>query len=285
MKYWPEPTGISRAVAAIFLLGTLCLVSPWGVAAEPMVEPIVESGAGGETGAAGQAAADETEIPPALTHYMEREIAQTMHFAGAPWLMRETRQREEDCSTMLKALKVKRGQRVCDMGCGNGFYTLKLARLVGEKGTVVAVDIQSEMLHMLEERAKEARVKNIELVQGTVADPMLPPGELDLILLVDVYHEFSHPEQMLAAMHGALKPKGRLALVEFRLEDPAVPIKLVHKMSKEQITKELTANGYKLVEEFDKLPWQHLMFFEPVGDGGRIHGGGTSTKDTKGHEE
>jgi ubiquinone/menaquinone biosynthesis C-methylase UbiE len=210
---------------------------------------------------ADDAAADQASIPPVKTHYMGRRIAVTMHYLGAPWLMRESRQREEDCETLLKALDIKPGQTVCDIGCGNGFYTLQLARLVGEKGRVLAVDIQSEMLRMLKERAKEAGVENIEPIHGTPVDPRLPAGSVDLILLVDVYHEFSHPEQMLAAMRKALKPGGRIALAEFRLEDPQVPIKLLHKMSKKQIMKEFPANGLKLVEQFDKLPWQHLMFF------------------------
>ena len=206
--------------------------------------------------------AADVEIPPAKPKYLGREIAQTMHFEGAPWLMRETRQREEDCETLLQALNVQPGQVVCDMGCGNGFYTLQLAKLVGEKGKVLAVDIQPEMLHMLSERARESGITNIVPVTGTQIDPRLEPGSVDLILLVDVYHEFSHPAEMLAAMRTALKPGGRIALAEFRLEDRSVPIKRLHKMSKKQILREYGANGLKLVEEFDKLPWQHLMFFE-----------------------
>ena len=148
------------------------------------------------------------------------------------------------------------------MGCGNGFYTLRIAKLVGERGKVIAVDIQREMLELLKERAAAERITNIETVLGTVVDPKLPPKSIDLVLLVDVYHEFSHPEQMLAAIRKSLKPTGRVALVEFRAEDPNVPIKPLHKMSKEQIMKEFPPNGFKLVEEFDKLPWQHLMFFQ-----------------------
>jgi len=208
------------------------------------------------------------DLPPALTHYKGREIAQTMHYAGAPWLVRDSRQREEDCETLLKALGVKPGQTVCDMGCGNGFYTLKLAKLVGEKGRVLAVDIQPEMLRLLSLRAKQADLKNIEPIEGTLIDPKLPSGKVDLILLVDVYHEFSHPEHMLRAMHKALAPHGRIALAEFRKEDPEVPIKLLHKMSKEQILKEYPPSGFKLVQEFDDLPWQHLMFFERAEKGG-----------------
>ena len=204
----------------------------------------------------------EDKFPPALKFYKGREIAQTMHYAGAPWLIREAREREEECSTLLKCLNLKPGMTVCDMGCGNGFYTLKLAEAVGEKGRVLAVDIQQEMLRLLDERAKKTNLTNIKPILGSVVDPQLPEGEVDLLFCVDVYHEFSHPEHMLKAMRKSLSPKGRLALVEFRLEDPKVPIKLVHKMSKEQILKELPPNGFKLVEEFDKLPWQHVMFFE-----------------------
>lgn len=208
------------------------------------------------------AAAKAPAIPPPLKEYKGREIAQTMHFLGAPWLTRESREREEDCKTMLAALNVKPGDVVCDLGCGNGFYTLKLAQLVGEKGRVLAVDIQREMLGLLKDRAADEKISNIEPILGTLVDPKLPDGTVDLVLLVDVYHEFSHPEQMLAAIRKSLKPTGRVALVEFRAEDPNVPIKPLHKMSKAQIMKEFPPNGFKLVEEFDKLPWQHLMFFQ-----------------------
>jgi ubiquinone/menaquinone biosynthesis C-methylase UbiE len=208
------------------------------------------------------AAVAEEAVPQGAKTYKGREIAVTMHYTGAPWLTRESRQREEDCAMLLEALHIKPGQAVCDLGCGNGFYSLQLAELVGKKGRVLAVDIQSEMLHLLKERAREAGITNIKLIHGGTADPKLPPGSVDLILLVDVYHEFSHPEAMLKAMRKALKPRGRIALGEFRLEDDNVPIKLLHKMSKEQIMKEFVPNGFKLVEQFDELPWQHLMFFE-----------------------
>jgi ubiquinone/menaquinone biosynthesis C-methylase UbiE len=201
-------------------------------------------------------------VPSALTHYRGREIAQTMHYTGAGWLTREEREQEEDCQMMVDSLGVKPSDVVCDMGCGNGFYTLKLARLVGENGRVIAVDIQREMLGMLEENARQDGIENIETVLGSVIDPKLPEGALDLVLLVDVYHEFSHPEQMLAAIRKSLKPNGRIALVEFRAEDPLVPIKPLHKMSKEQILREFPPNGFQLIGEFDELPWQHLMFFQ-----------------------
>jgi ubiquinone/menaquinone biosynthesis C-methylase UbiE len=206
----------------------------------------------------------EGDIPEPLTHYKGRLIAQTMSFHGAPWLTRDNREQEENGRALHAALNLKPGQVVCDMGCGNGYHTFKLSRKVGPEGRVLAVDIQPEMLHLLSERAKRSKLDNIELIQGSVVDPHLPEGELDLILLVDVYHEFSHPEQMLAAMRKSLKPDGRLVLVEFREEDPTVPIKPEHKMSKEQMLRELLPNGFVLVEQFDKLPWQHVMFFSPA---------------------
>lgn len=201
-------------------------------------------------------------IGPALSSYMGREIAQTMHFAGAPWLTRESRDREEEPAKLMKALGLKPGMTVCDLGCGNGFYTLKIAEAVGATGKVYAQDIQPEMLELLNRRVEKAGLKNIEPVLGTVADACLPEGKMDLVLLVDVYHEMDHPVEMLASIRKSLAPKGRLVLVEFRAEDPNVPIKELHKMSKAQIRKELAANGFKVVEDFDGLPWQHVMFFE-----------------------
>ena len=203
----------------------------------------------------------DVEIPPALEVYMGRTIAQTMHYLGAPWLIRENRENQERCSLMLANLDVKPGMTVCDMGCGNGFYALQMAKLVGEEGTVLGVDIQPEMLKLMSERAAEAGITNVKPILGTIADPKLPEGAVDIILCADVYHEFSHPEQMLAAMRASLAPNGVVVLLEFREEDPRVPIKPLHKMSKAQVNKELTANGFKLVKEFDKLPWQHMMFF------------------------
>lgn len=199
--------------------------------------------------------------PQSLKVYKGRRIAQTMHYTGAEWLTRDNREQEERCSLMLANLGVKRGMTICDMGCGNGFYTLQLAKMVGENGKVYGVDIQPEMLVLLQQRATAENVAHIEPILGTLTNPKLPKGKMDLILLVDVYHEFSNPEQMLAAMREALAPDGVCALVEFRAEDPNVPIKPEHKMTKAQIMKEWPANGFKLVKEFEGLPWQHLVFF------------------------
>jgi len=200
--------------------------------------------------------------PPARDVYMGRRIAGVMAAAHADWLTRPLREREEATGELLKQLEVKPGMTVCDLGCGNGYHTLRLAKLVGEEGKVYAVDIQPKMLELLMERAKAEGVANITPVLGAVHDPKLPVGSCDLILLVDVYHEFSHPQEMLKRMHAALKPTGRIALVEFRAEDPDVPIRPEHKMSKKQIMTEFPANGFKLVRGYDGLPWQHLMFFQ-----------------------
>jgi SAM-dependent methyltransferase len=204
---------------------------------------------------------DGAAIPPPATQFMGREIAQTMHYTGAPWLMRESRQREEDCRLLLKALAIQPGQTVCDMGCGSGFYTLELAKLVGPRGLVYAVDVQPEMLQMLVRRMAEQGIVNIRPVLGTANDPRLPREAMDLVLCIDVYHEFSHPEAMLARIRESLKDDGRLVLAEFRGEDPAVPIKPLHKMTKAQVRAELEPAGFVLAREFDRLPWQHLLFF------------------------
>lgn len=203
-------------------------------------------------------------IPPSLTEYMGRTIAPAMsyHGGGASWLLRKLREEEEKPSVLLPELRIKPGQTVCDLGCGNGYHVLMMAPLVLPGGTVIGVDIQQEMLDDLGKRAALAGVKNVQTIRGEVHDPMLKPGSCDLILLVDVYHEFSHPEPMLAAMRSALKPEGVVALVEFRAEDPEVPIRPEHKMSKAQIKKEWEANGFVLDREYDGLPWQHLMFWK-----------------------
>ena len=192
-----------------------------------------------------------------------------MHYTGAEWLIRDTREREERCARMLANMGIESGMTICDMGCGNGFYSLKMASLVGPKGRVLAVDIQPEMLALLRKRAEAEQIENISPILGSIYNPRLPTESVDLILLVDVYHEFSHPERMLTAMHAALKPQGLVVLLEYRAEDPAVPIKPLHKMSKEQIMKEFPANGFRLAKEFEKLPWQHMMFFAKQPENGQ----------------
>lgn len=204
--------------------------------------------------------AQETAFPEAR-EYEGRVIAQTMHWQGAGWLIRNKREREEATTKMREELRLQPGMTVCDLGSGNGYHTLPMAEAVGAEGKVYAVDIQPEMLAMLEQRAEGRMLKNIECISNTETDPKIPEGTCDLVLLVDVYHEFSHPQEMLAGIQKALKPDGVVVLVEFRAEDESVPIKPEHKMSKAQILKELGINGFKLVREFEGLPWQHMMFF------------------------
>lgn len=208
------------------------------------------------------AAQDEAPpLPPARTHYMGRRIAPTMSHRGAGWLIRKERDAEERPREALRALQIKPGMTVCDLGCGNGFWTLLLSRGVGPEGTVLAVDIQPEMLSKLRLRCKEAEVTNVKPILGGIADPNLPDGKVDLLLMVDVYHEFSHPELMLRNIRKSLSEDGVIALLEYREEDPRVPILPLHKMSRKQIVKEYKANGLKVVRQYNDLPWQHLMFF------------------------
>lgn len=208
------------------------------------------------------ALAAPTPEPLAYTHYLGRRVAHTMHWKAADWLTRTEREREEATSVMLKELRLTPGMVVADVGCGNGYHALPMAESVAPDGKVIGSDIQPEMLDFLKARAATENITNIETVSGTLTSPELPSGKVDRILLVDAYHEFSHPPQMLAAMRDALAPGGQIVLLEFRTEDPKIPIKVDHKMSKKQIIKELNANGFRLARSFDELPWQHMLFFE-----------------------
>jgi ubiquinone/menaquinone biosynthesis C-methylase UbiE len=197
--------------------------------------------------------------------YMGREIAQVMGHQAAGWLERPEREKEEQASKLWKMLKVKKGDVIADVGCGSGYHTFKLAQMAGDKGKVYAVDIQDEMLDIIRARMKKAKVTNVAPVKGTETDPKLPEGEIDMILMVDVYHEFSHPYEMTEAMVKALKPGGRLIFVEYRLEDPKVPIKLVHRMAEKQVIKEMEPHPLRHVETLNDLPWQHVIVFEKKG--------------------
>jgi len=192
---------------------------------------------------------------------MGRRIAPTMHWSGADWLLRETRENEEHTTRMIAALELKPGEVVCDFGCGVGALSLPMAKLVLPEGRILAADVQPEMLARLEERAAAAGLTNVERIQSGPADPKLKPASCDLVLMVDVYHELGYPEQVLRGVRAALKPGAQLVLVEFRAEDPDVPIKPEHRMSREQVERELAANGFKLSRAFEELPWQHMLFF------------------------
>jgi ubiquinone/menaquinone biosynthesis C-methylase UbiE len=193
---------------------------------------------------------------------MGREIAMVMGHLGAGWLDRPERERQEHPKKLMEALQIKPGDVVADIGAGSGYYTFRLADKVGPKGKVLAVDIQPEMLEIIRQRMKTSKITQVEPVQGTESDPKLPAEGVDLILLVDVYHEFSQPYEMTEKMVSALKPGGRLVFVEFRLEDPKVPIKLVHKMTQKQVVKEMAPHPLKHVKTINVLPWQHIIVFE-----------------------
>jgi predicted methyltransferase len=190
-----------------------------------------------------------------------RRIAPVMGAAGADWLDRNERDTEEKPEIGLDSLGLKPGMVVADVGAGSGYMTLRMAPRVGPTGKVYAEDVQPEMLRLLKQNQATAGLKNIETVLGTETDPKLPEGKLDLILLVDVYHEFSQPQKMLRKMREALKPDGRLVLFEYRKEDPSIPIKPEHKMSIQEAKTEVEAEGFRLSNVIETLPRQHILVF------------------------
>jgi precorrin-6B methylase 2 len=194
--------------------------------------------------------------------YMGREIAQVMGPGGILWLERVEREEDEQPELVLAALALKGGETVVDFGAGSGYYTFKLARMVGAHGNVLAVDVEPKMLDFIRKRAARENLTNVGLLQSTATDPRLPLNRVDLVLMVDVYHELAFPYEVLSKMHTALKPGGRVVLVEYRKEDPAVMIKQAHKMTEEQVIKELTAAGFTHVETVTTLPLQHLVIFK-----------------------
>lgn len=190
-----------------------------------------------------------------------RRYAGVMGFQGADWLERTEREIEEEPETALNAIGIAPGSTVADVGAGSGYFAVRMARRVGAQGRVYANDLQPEMLAMLASRLQKEGVRNVTLVQGTVDDPKLPAASIDLILLVDVYHEFSQPQIMLRRMREALKPGGRLVLLEYRKEDPSVPIRPEHKMSVAEAKLEVEAEGYTLSRVDSALPRQHILIF------------------------
>lgn len=192
--------------------------------------------------------------------YLGREISHVMGHLGAGWLERPAREREERTDLLLEALALAPDAVVADIGAGTGFFTLPMAAAVPE-GRVYAVDIQIEMLEIIRRRRDDAGLTNIEPVRGTASDPRLPGAGVDLVLMVDAYHEFAFPAEMMCAVAASLAPGGRVILVEYRAEDPSVPIKPLHKMSQAQAEAELAAAGLTLISNDDRLPRQHILVF------------------------
>ena len=195
--------------------------------------------------------------------FMGREIAHVMGHQAADWLERPEREEEERTDLLIDALKLREGEVVADIGCGSGFISRKIAKKTGETGTVYGVEIQQEMLDLLMKRMAMFRIGTVKPVLGTTTDPKLPPASCDTMIMVDVYHEFDFPYEMIANMIAGLKPGGRIVFVEYRKEDPKVPIKEVHKMSEAQVKKEMGAHpALEFAETITVLPRQHIIIFK-----------------------
>src|SRR5215510_6863601 len=191
----------------------------------------------------------------------KRQPAPVMGVEGADWLTRPERIREEDPDRMLAALDIPKGSTVADIGAGVGYHVWRLSEIVGPTGKVIGEDIQEGMIRLLKKNVDDRKLRNVEPVLGTPTDPKLPANALDLVLMVDVYHEFSEPVTMMKHIQNALKPGGRVVLVEFRKEDPRVPIQPLHKMSVEEVRSELEPLGFKFQRALEFLPWQHILIF------------------------
>jgi ubiquinone/menaquinone biosynthesis C-methylase UbiE len=203
---------------------------------------------------------------PGIHPVSGRQIAGVMGWQGAAWLDRTEREVEEEPDKALDAIGVPAGTSVADVGAGSGYFTVRLASRVGAAGRVFATDIQPEMLKMLGARLERERIANVTLVQGTADDPMLPNGAIDTILMVDVYHELANPQRMLRGLHRALRSGGRLVLLEYKKEDPRIPIRIEHKMTVREAKLELEAEGFKLSRVDAALPRQHILVFTRASD-------------------
>ena len=191
---------------------------------------------------------------------MDREIAYVMGYEGIGWLERSEREKEENVSKLIQNMDIKPNDKIADIGAGSGYHVFRIAP-IANKGMVYAVDIQTEMLMAIENIKERSKIKNIKTILGSEESVYLPKNSVDKILMVDVYHEFSFPIEMITSIKSALKPEGELFLIEYRAEDRNVPIKKIHKMSEKQAVKEMNAAGFKLKKNINNLPWQHCMIF------------------------
>jgi len=192
--------------------------------------------------------------------YMGREISGVMGHQAADWLERPQRTHEEMPDEVVANMGLQPDHVVADIGAGSGYFSFRMARLVPQ-GRVLAVDIQPEMLEIIEQRKRETQLANVEGILGRIDTPNLLENSVDAVLLVDAYHEFSHPYEMLEGIYKALKPGGRLILVEYRGEDPSVPIRPLHKMTEQQVVKEMAVFDLDWIDTLDFLPWQHMLIF------------------------
>jgi len=192
--------------------------------------------------------------------YMGREIAHVMGYQGIGWLERSEREKEENVSKLIQNLGIEPNDIIADIGAGSGYHVFRMAPLA-KKGMVYAVDIQNEMLMAIESKKESTKIRNVKTVLGTEKSIQLPNNSVDKILMVDVYHEFNFPREMIKSIKNALKANGKLFLIEYRGEDPKVPIKEIHKMTEKQAVREMEAAGFTLRENINNLPWQHCMVF------------------------
>ncbi len=192
--------------------------------------------------------------------YMEREISFVMGHLAADWLNRPSRIQEEMPDQVVENMNLEPDEVVADIGAGSGYFTFRIAQKVPD-GEVLAVDIQQEMLDLIKQRKAAGSGENIRTVLGAIDNPRLPENSIDAAIMVDAYHEFSHPFEMIDGIHRALKPGGRIFLLEYRGEDPSVPIRPLHKMTEEQVVREMSVFGLEWTDTLDFLPWQHMMIF------------------------
>ena len=259
-----------RGILSLFLTAALAVAGPQRSHSQ---HPLISQGAPALAILSQSPAPDQPKRPIYETRaihdpngtgkfYMGREIAQVMGPGGIEWLDRREREQEEHPAQVLDALALHPGEVVADLGAGSGYFTFRMAPKVGQSGKVLAVEIQEEMLHTLRERTASMKATNVEVVKGTEVDPNLPASGVDLVLIVDVYHEMAYPFEVMSKVRDALKPGGRVAFVEYRKEDSAVPIKEVHKMSVKQLDQEMNAVGLTRAQTIETLPLQHIVFFE-----------------------